>query len=76
MAMSLRAPMLIGEVTLTTRSMLMNRAGRPRPCTSAAIDRLIAPAAPAFAALPLPRPRNTQSRGRVRGLSISRPRMY
>ncbi len=42
--------MLIGEVTLTTRSMLMNRAGRPRSCTSAAIDKLIAPAAPAFAA--------------------------
>src|SRR5258708_40016285 len=46
---STQVPMLIGEVTLNTRSMLMNRAGRPRSCTTATIDRLIAPTAPAFA---------------------------
>src|SRR5260370_26963143 len=46
---SSQVPTLIGEVILSTRSMLMNRAGRPRSCTSAAIDRLIAAAAPVFA---------------------------
>ena len=36
--LSSQVPTLIGEVTLNTRIMLRNRAGRPRSCTSAASD--------------------------------------
>src|SRR5215471_599541 len=43
-------PTLIGEVTLNTLSMLRNRAGRPRSCTSASMDRAAAPNAPDLAA--------------------------
>ena len=39
-------PTDIGEVGLATRSMLRNRAGRPRSCTSATKLPLIAPIAP------------------------------
>ena len=42
---SSQEPTLIGELGLKTRSMFVNRAGRPRSCTRAAADRLIAPRA-------------------------------
>jgi len=42
-------PTLIGEVGLSTRSMLVKRAGRPRSWTSAASPSPIAPAAPSLA---------------------------
>src|SRR6201989_1204423 len=42
---SSQEPTLIGELGLKTRSMLVNRAGRPRSWTRAAADRLIAPRA-------------------------------
>ena len=39
-------PTDIGEVSLTTRSMLRKRSGRPRSWTSATIEKLSAPIAP------------------------------
>src|ERR1700746_3698418 len=42
---SSQEPTLIGELGLKTRSMLVNRAGRPRSWMRAAADRLIAPRA-------------------------------
>ena len=47
---SSQEPTLIGELGLKTRSMLVNRAGRPRSWTRAAADRLIAPSALTLAA--------------------------
>lgn len=46
---SIQEPMLIGDVGLMTRSMLTNRSGRPRSCTSAAKDTPTAVVAVALA---------------------------
>src|ERR1700733_10452962 len=48
-AASSQEPTLIGELGLNTRSMCRNRSGRPRSCTRATADRLIAPSAPTLA---------------------------
>src|SRR5256886_17278758 len=46
---SSQEPTLIGELGLNTRSMCVNRPGRPRSWTRAPADRLIAPSALTFA---------------------------
>src|SRR4029077_10345554 len=63
---SSQEPTLIGELGLKTRSMLVNRAGRPRSWTRAAADRLIAPSALNLAA-------RASSRGPDRGGGGARP---